>query len=90
MQTIKISNTLSHRKEIFKPIKEGHVGIYACGVTTYDHYHIGHALQAIYFDMICRYLRYAGYKVTYVRNYTDVDDKLNAYRCNKKDVVCTL
>lgn len=76
MQEVFVQNTLTGKKERLVPIRPGHVSIYACGVTTYDHYHIGHALQAIYFDMICRYLRYAGYKVTYVRNYTDVDDKI--------------
>lgn len=71
-----VYNTLSRKKEPFKPITPGEVKMYACGVTTYDHYHIGHALQAIYFDLFRNYLEYAGYKVTYVRNYTDVDDKI--------------
>ncbi len=78
LQDILIQNTLTGKKEVLKPLRPGHVGIYACGVTTYDHFHIGHALQAIYFDMICSYLRYAGYSVSYVRNYTDVDDKIIA------------
>lgn len=73
---ITVYNTLTRRKEPFTPIKAGEVKMYACGVTTYDHYHIGHALQAIYFDIFRNYLEYAGYKVTYVRNYTDVDDKI--------------
>jgi cysteinyl-tRNA synthetase len=73
---ITVYNTLTRKKEPFTPIKAGEVRMYACGVTTYDHYHIGHALQAIYFDIIRNYLEYAGYKVTYVRNYTDVDDKI--------------
>ncbi|NRA64581.1 MAG: cysteine--tRNA ligase [Pseudobacteriovorax sp.] len=76
MQKIQISNTLTGKKEELTPIEEGHVKIYACGVTTYDHCHIGHAMQAIYFDMVRSYLEYAGYQVTYVRNYTDVDDKI--------------
>jgi cysteinyl-tRNA synthetase len=71
-----ISNTLGGKKTLFKPLKPGKVSMYACGVTTYDHYHIGHALQAIYFDMIRNYLEFVGYDVTYVRNYTDVDDKI--------------
>lgn len=75
---INIYNTLTRKKERFEPIKQNEVSMYACGVTTYDHYHIGHALQAIYFDIIRNYLEYAGYKVTYVRNYTDVDDKIIA------------
>lgn len=78
MPEIFVSNTLTGKKEKFESLKNGHVGIYACGVTTYDHFHIGHALQAVFFDMICRYLRFAGYRVTYVRNYTDVDDKIIA------------
>jgi cysteinyl-tRNA synthetase len=69
-------NTLSNSKEAFKPLEEGKVRIYACGVTVYDHYHIGHALQAIYFDVLKRFLSYLEFKVTYVRNYTDVDDKI--------------
>ena len=73
---IKIYNTLKHKKEKLEPIKEGHVGIYACGVTVYDESHIGHAMQAIFFDVIRTYLEYIGYQVNYVRNYTDVDDKI--------------
>lgn len=76
MQKITLKNTLSGKKEAFKPVEEGHVKIYACGVTTYDDCHIGHAMQAIVFDVMRNYLEYAGYKVTYVRNYTDVDDKI--------------
>ena len=76
MREIKITNTLSGKKETMKPREDGHVKIYACGVTVYDHCHIGHAMQAIYFDVIRNYLKFAGYNVTYVRNYTDVDDKI--------------
>ncbi len=71
-----VTNNLSRRKELFKPIEPGHVRLYACGVTVYDHCHIGHALQAIHFDVMRSYLEYIGFKVTYVRNYTDVDDKI--------------
>ncbi len=78
MKAIKVSNTLTGKKESLETIEPGHVKMYACGVTTYDDCHIGHAMQAIYFDMIRSYLRFAGYKVTYVRNYTDVDDKVIA------------
>ena len=73
---MKIYNTLHQQKELLKPIEEKHVKIYACGVTTYDDCHIGHAMQAVFFDMMRSYLEYVGYKVTYVRNYTDVDDKI--------------
>lgn len=76
MHDIQVTNTLSRKKETLTPIEPGHVKIYACGVTVYDNCHIGHAMQAIYFDVMRRYLEFDGYKVTYVRNYTDVDDKI--------------
>jgi cysteinyl-tRNA synthetase len=74
--TLKIFNSLSSKKEDFVPVTKGHVRIYVCGVTVYDDSHIGHARSAIVFDVICRYLRSLGYEVTYVRNFTDVDDKI--------------
>jgi cysteinyl-tRNA synthetase len=73
---IQVVNNLTRRKEALRTIEPGHVRMYACGVTTYDHCHVGHAMQAIYWDIIRRYLEFAGYRVTYVRNYTDVDDKI--------------
>ena len=78
MRNILLTNTLTGKKEPLKLLNpsSNHVGIYACGVTVYDDCHIGHAMQAIYFDIMRSYLRYCGYKVTYVRNYTDVDDKI--------------
>lgn len=76
MQKIFINNTLTGKKELLKPLEDNHIKMYACGVTVYDDCHVGHAMQAIYFDVIRHYLEYAGYKVTYVRNYTDVDDKI--------------
>ena len=76
MRDIYISNTLTGQKELFKPLNPGKVLMYACGVTVYDDCHIGHAMQAIYFDVIRSYLEYSGYDVTYVRNFTDVDDKI--------------
>ena len=69
-------NTLSRQKEIFKPITAGKVGLYVCGVTVYDLCHIGHARTYIGFDNIVRYLRFSGYEVNYVRNITDVEDKI--------------
>ena len=75
---MKIYNTLSHQKEEFKPIKDGEVLMYACGITASGDAHVGHAYQSIIFDMISKYLRYRGYNVKYVRNYTDVDDKIIA------------
>ena len=74
--TLRVYNTLSGKKEEFKPIDPPKVGLYACGVTVYDYCHIGHARAAVAFDVIARYLRFAGYDVTYVRNYTDIDDKI--------------
>jgi cysteinyl-tRNA synthetase len=73
---MRIYNTLSRRKEEFLPINPPHVGIYACGVTVYDYCHIGHARSAIVFDVIRNYLVYKGYNVKYVRNFTDIDDKI--------------
>src|SRR5512139_472402 len=71
-----IYNTMTGKKEPFQPLKEGKVGMYVCGVTVYDLSHIGHARSAVVFDAIYRYLRYRGYDVTYVRNFTDIDDKI--------------
>jgi cysteinyl-tRNA synthetase len=76
--SIRLYNTATHRKEIFTPLNEGEVGMYVCGVTVYDLCHIGHARSAIVFDVLVRYLRARGFEVTYVRNFTDVDDKIIA------------
>jgi cysteinyl-tRNA synthetase len=73
---LQIYNTLSRRKEPFEPLQEGRVSMYVCGVTVYDECHIGHARSAIVFDVIYRYLTYLGYDVEYVRNFTDIDDKI--------------
>lgn len=73
---LRFYNTLTKKKETFKPIKEGKVGIYVCGITAYDVCHVGHARSAIVFDVITRYFSYRGYDVTYVKNFTDVDDKI--------------
>lgn len=69
-------NTMSKQKEVFKPRIEGKVGMYVCGVTSYDLSHIGHARAYVAFDVLYRYLKFLGYDVTYVRNFTDVDDKI--------------
>lgn len=69
---MKIFNTLSREKEIFKPINPPHVGLYVCGPTVYGDAHLGHARPAITFDILFRYLSHLGYKVRYVRNITDV------------------
>ena len=73
---MKIYNSMTGKKEEFKPIEENKVKMYACGITVYDLSHIGHARQALVYAMITDYFRYRGYDVTYVRNYTDVDDKI--------------
>jgi cysteinyl-tRNA synthetase len=73
---MKIYNTLTARKEEFVPLLPYKVRIYACGVTVYDHCHIGHARNAVVFDVIRKYLRYKGFDVKYVRNFTDIDDKI--------------
>ncbi|AKC32216.1 cysteine--tRNA ligase [Candidatus Pantoea carbekii] len=73
---LKIYNTLSRQKEIFKPIDNTEISMYVCGVTVYDLCHIGHMRTFITFDVVARYLRYLGYKLKYVRNITDIDDKI--------------
>lgn len=73
---LKIYNTLTHQKEIFQPIEPNKVKMYVCGMTVYDLCHLGHARVLVVFDAMVRYLRYRGYKVTYIRNITDVDDKI--------------
>ncbi len=74
--SLRVHNTLSGRVEEFEPLVPGRVGMYVCGVTVYDRSHIGHARALVIFDVIYRYLRFAGYEVKFVRNLTDVDDKI--------------
>lgn len=74
--SLKIYNSLSGQKEVFTPIEPGKINMYVCGMTVYDYCHIGHARVMVGFDVITRFLRHAGYDVTYVRNITDVDDKI--------------
>lgn len=76
LPTIQLFDTMSGTKRALVPVKPGHVGLYVCGVTVYDLTHIGHARVFLSFDFITRYLRHRGYEVTYVRNHTDVDDKI--------------
>ncbi|MGE0114053.1 MAG: cysteine--tRNA ligase [Steroidobacteraceae bacterium] len=73
---LQIHNTLSGRKEVFKPLVPGTVRMYACGITVYDYCHLGHARMLIVFDTVRKYLRHLGYHVTFVRNITDIDDKI--------------
>jgi cysteinyl-tRNA synthetase len=74
--TIQVYNTLTRKKEEFVPVREKKVGLYACGPTVYDYFHIGNARIFIVFDVIRRYLEYRGYDVTFVQNFTDIDDKM--------------
>ena len=73
---LKIYNSLTRQKEVFTPIHPGKVGMYVCGVTIYDLCHIGHGRTFVSFDVVSRYLRYSGYDLTFVRNITDIDDKI--------------
>jgi cysteinyl-tRNA synthetase len=73
---LKIHNTLSGEKEEFRPLRANEVRMYVCGMTNYDYIHVGHARMLVAFDLVQRYLRSLGYKVTYVRNVTDIDDKI--------------
>jgi cysteinyl-tRNA synthetase len=73
---IRIHNSLTGEKQELQPIKPGHIGMYVCGMTVYDNLHIGHARMMTVFDIVSRYLRHRGYHVTYVRNITDIDDKI--------------
>ena len=84
---LKIFNTLSNDKELFTPLSPEKVRMYVCGVTVYDSAHIGHARSFFTFDIIYRYLRFAGFDVDYVRNFTDVDDKI-IKKANDEKVGC--
>ncbi|MBW2451249.1 MAG: cysteine--tRNA ligase [Deltaproteobacteria bacterium] len=82
---LRVFNTLKGQKELFDPIVPGKVSMYVCGVTVYDYCHMGHARANIVFDIVFRYLQFAGYDVTYVRNYTDIDDKI-INRANERGI----
>jgi len=73
---LKIYNTLTRKKELFQPREAGKVGMYVCGMTVYDYCHIGHARVMVVFDTVARYFRHLSYDLTYVRNITDIDDKI--------------
>ena len=73
---IRIHNSLTGEKQELEPVEPGHVRMYSCGLTVYDYFHVGNARMLVVFDMVSRYLRYRGLRVTYVRNITDVDDKI--------------
>ncbi|WP_018293953.1 cysteine--tRNA ligase [Mariprofundus ferrooxydans] len=74
--SLMLYNTIKREKEAFVPIRPGHIGMYVCGVTVYDYCHVGHARVMIVFDVIYRWLMHSGFDVDYVRNFTDVDDKI--------------
>jgi cysteinyl-tRNA synthetase len=84
---LRVYNTLTGKKEDFIPLREKKVGMYVCGVTVYDLCHMGHARSAIIFDTIHRYFKYRGYDVTFVRNFTDIDDKI-IHRANAEGSDC--
>ena len=73
---MQLYNTLTRKKETFTPLRPGKVHMYVCGITAYDYCHIGHARSAIVFDLLVRHMRAQGLEVTFVRNFTDVDDKI--------------
>ncbi|MDH5642143.1 MAG: cysteine--tRNA ligase, partial [Nitrospira sp.] len=84
---LKIYNTLTGKKELFQPLAEKTVRMYVCGVTVYDYCHIGHARSALVFDVMRRYFEFSGYRVEFVKNFTDVDDKI-IKRANEQGVSC--
>jgi len=87
---LQIYNTLHRQKEVFQPIQANKVSIYVCGMTVYDQCHIGHARVMIVFDMVVRWLRASGYEVTYVRNITDIDDKIIKRAVENQESIATL
>ena len=87
---LKIHNTLTRSKQDFNPIEPGHVRMYVCGMTVYDYCHLGHARVMVVFDMVARWLRAAGYQVTYVRNITDIDDKIIKRAAENKESIRAL
>ncbi|HEY1724664.1 MAG TPA: cysteine--tRNA ligase [Steroidobacteraceae bacterium] len=87
---LRIHNSLSGRKEELRPIRPGRIGLYVCGVTVYDYCHVGHARCYIAFDVIRRWLRYRGFDVTYVRNITDIDDRIIARAADNREPIGAL
>src|SRR3989338_3566643 len=88
---LKIYSTLSRKKEVFKSIKKEQVNLFVCGPTVYAYAHLGHAKTSVQFDFIVKYLRYKGYKVFYLQNITDIDDKIikkaNQEKTDWKEIV---
>ncbi len=85
---LRIYNSFTRKKQNFSPLNNNKVGLYVCGITAYDRCHIGHARSAVVFDAIVRYLRFLGYDVTFVRNFTDIDDKI-INRAREEHITCT-
>lgn len=85
--TLQVYNTLTRKKEPFEPLNPPHVGMYVCGITPYDETHLGHARAYVIFDLIRRYLEYSGYKVTFIQNITDIDDKIISKANEKKKTI---
>ncbi len=83
--SLTLFNDLTRKKEVFTPIKPGQVSFYSCGPTVYDYFHIGNARPFIVFDVLRRWLEHEGYKVTFVQNFTDIDDKM-IHRANKENI----
>src|SRR5947199_7339084 len=73
---LKLYNTLTRDKQVFEPLRPGEARMYVCGMTVYDYCHLGHARVLVFFDVVRRWLCQSGYRVTYVRNITDIDDKI--------------
>lgn len=88
--SLKLHNSLAGKKQIFTPLQTGKVGMYVCGVTVYDYCHVGHARVMIVFDVVYRWLQKLGYDVNYVRNFTDVDDKIIARAAERNIDIQTL
>ena len=87
---IKFYNSLTNQKEDFVPIRKGEVGVYVCGMTVYDNCHLGHARAMMAFDILARYLRYQNYKVNFIRNITDIDDKIIERANENKETIDAL
>lgn len=88
--SLQLFNTLTGKKQRFTPLEKGKVGMYVCGVTVYDYCHVGHARVMVVFDIVYRWLKASGYDVTYIRNFTDVDDKIIARAAERKMDIQTL
>ena len=87
---LRIYNTLAREKQDFVPLRPGSVGMYVCGITVYDYCHLGHGRMMVVFDMVQRWLRASGFALTYVRNITDIDDKIIRRAAENGETVAAL